>query len=215
MNIYEEESLEHVILYDANKDPLDIHNSLELDRVECGNGIRMYFKGKPYPMKGMPTPETTHAIAVAKKILLGRPLEAAKIALQPYFRKNEYLSPCPREIVRIWPNRLGKIIAHILEYDSSYRARIQDMLSESDQYRLAYRPIQEIWRMVKINKRRDYSIVHRKFVFFAWGLTVALLWPPFRFKWRKGILACNYVNLCLDEGDRFWLDKRTDYHSKA
>lgn len=201
-----------------------------IERIEYKDGIRIYLAGHPQPVKGYPTGEAIQAINVIKKLavaILGSwyavltPrytlksfVGASIVALRPYLLRSEYMTPVARELramLALLGTDAAAVISHIVEYDSAYRLRLQDMLSETSRTRLAECPIRELWRLVAVNRARDYLAVHNKVRRIAWLLTLALLWPPFRAAWRRAILGSMFVNLQLDDADRYWLERRTDY----
>ncbi len=182
-----------------------------VEKVEYGDGIRMFLKGHPFPLEGLPTVEAVQAINVVKKMLTFQPIKAAEIAIEPYILKPEYMHPCARELRKIFPSRIGQLVSHVVEYDSAYRLRLQDLFSESTKESLSRRPIREILRLLAINKRRDYVDAHAKVKKAAYLLILGLLWPPFHKSFRKSIKRSNYDNLKLNEADKYWLMHRNDY----
>lgn len=190
-------------------------------KIEYKNGIQVFLEHYEYPVKGMPTQSAIVAINVVKKLFLAWPRislrkieEISWIVIAPHILKSEYMTPIGREIRAIIPSRLGNIIAHVIEYDSAYRLRIQDLFSETSKEKLTQRPFREILRLLKINKQKDYAKVYKKLRRFAFLLAFALLWPPFKRTCREAILQSDFRKLQLDESDKYWLDLRTDYKRK-
>lgn len=186
------------------------------DRMTWEGGAKVYFNGYPYPAKGYLTQDKVWAVNTAKECLKYPYLwpivgKIANKAMNPYLLKPEYLNDFAREIQTIIPNKIGQLIANILEYDNAYRLRLQDLFSETTKESLAAQPIREILRLLAINKRRDLPDVHAKLRYAAYFLILILLWPPLRFKFKKAINQSNFKNLQLDESDLYWLKIRTDY----
>lgn len=150
--------------------------------------------------------------------------------VSPYILKENYMMPCARELraflghfldhaglnVEV-PTRtletkpLAAILSHIIELDAAYRYRFQDLCNESTRYALRNRPIRELWRLVEINRKRDYPSLHKKVRRLARMLTILLLWPPFHKAFTYAISRIDFGALQFDEGDRYWIDLRTDY----
>ena len=190
-------------------------NYFTVKRITYENGILLWLEDHKFPFKGMATEETVDA-ANKIKSLLKTPffflrLQKATKILPSFFPQPNHLTPVAREILSIIPIRLGTLMAFVLEYDAAYRLRLQDLLSETSKEEMVKQPIREILRLLKINKRRDYEIVHRKIRNFAYIFILALLFPPFREKFKKSLQRSNFQNLQLDDGDRYWLKQRTDY----
>lgn len=197
----------------------------KVTRVDLSKGVELYLEGHPYPFKGLPKPEAIFAINTIKKFILNStplwwipPKRAitsfcaiALSLLKPYIIKPAYMMPVSKELRMMIGGDLGTVISHVVEYDSAYRARIQDLFSESSQTMIRHAPIKELWRLVTINRQRDYLALHKKMRKMAYFLTLLLLWPPTRKKILQAVDQCDYKNLMLDEADRYWLNQRTDY----
>ena len=175
-------------------------------------GNKIFLKGHQYPMNGVPYWKAVNAINKIKKLVrfpTKRNQQRALFLLQPHIRQDS--QPITAELQKLIPTQLGILFAYILEYDSAYRYRVQDLLNETSAAELSKRPIQELWRLLAINKQRDLPGVHKKFKQFTIILTLLLCWPPFRRKWKYNLQHCNFENLQPDEADRYWIAKRTDY----
>ena len=177
-----------------------------IQRVEYGDGIKVFLKGHPYPLKGMPTQEAMFAVDIVKKLLMFKWKDAMQTALKPYLLKPEYMGPFARELRRMFPGKLGTTIATVLDYDNAYRLRIQDLCKETTKEKLLAHPFREVQRLLKINQRRDYPEVHFKFKRFAPFISILLCIR------RKTFRECNWDQLLPDESDLYWLSIRTDYH---
>lgn len=214
------------------KHPLNTAGESEVvDRVDYTNGIRVYFKGHPFPHKGMPTEPAVAATNVVKKIIMMMKLPRityfnilAREAFRPYVLRPEFMTPAASELMSVLkcffrqlglPEETASHLAHVVEYDNAYRLRMQDLFSETTKEKLCRAPVREIWRLIEINKKRDYAVVTNKFRKFAKIATIALLIPPIRTAFKKAILNSDYEKLCLDEGDRYWIKKRLDYKWNA
>lgn len=197
----------------------------EVDRVVLDDYYKIYLKGHVYPLKGMPTVEAVNAINVVKDIgkkMLRQSWRAPKKTLEqfvnltypiitPYLPPK--LVPVAREVERMIGGRLGTVLASVLELDSSYRARFQDMMSSTSQYGWRKRPLRTLWKAVQINRRRDYAGVHRKIRFLAFFIALHII--THREAWERAFKECDYAKLCYDQGDLYWASKRTDYNINA
>lgn len=186
-------------------------NALVIDKIDYSDGIKVYVQGHTRPFNGLPTEGAVQAIAVIKKLLLLRPFKAAWIAMEPHILKPQYQQAITRELCTMFPSKMGQLIAHVIEYDSAYRYRIQDLFNESSKQALLASPWKEIRRLVGISKRRDYEVAHAKIRHFAYIFMVLLYIPSI----RKAFQACDFTNLQLNENDRYWIDLRSDYSSRA
>lgn len=198
-------------MYERPTIPVDDKNALRIKFVELNDGIKVHVEGHDIPFKGMPTEHAINAIAVVKKLLKLQPIQAMWAAIEPHVLKEEFQQPITREVIKMFPSKLGIAIAHAIEYDSAYRYRIQDLLSETTKEKLLHNPIEECTNLNKINRRRDHGVAHKT---MRWVLTViaVLLCIPYI---RNRFKTCDFTKLQLDTQDRYWIDLRTDYDSKA
>lgn len=185
--------------------------SILIEKVDYTNGVHVYLEGHKYPFKGMPTEGAVNAIAVIKKLLKFQPIQAMWTAIQPHILKEEFQQSITKEIIQMFPSKLGIAIAHVLEYDSAYRFRLQDLASETTKEALLAHPIQEIRRLAIISKRRDYDVAGKKIRYALYILMILLLIPRIRSKFNEG----DFSKIQLDESDRYWLNLRTDYNAHA
>lgn len=154
---------------------------LEVERIE---GDLWYLRGHKTPFKSPPTLEDVRAADIMKDLL--------KLKIGGITGAFEY----------------------ILQKDWAYRLRFLDLCNETTPERLQKEPIREIRRLLAINRERDYKtangeLVSDKLQKFGRLIQIALLWPPFRRKFRE------YTkNLPKpDEIDKYWMRLRTDYKS--
>ena len=143
--------------------------------------------------------------------------------LQPYFLKENRMTPIGREIkfiIRRMIEELGvdspwivsKVFASMIDYDSAYRYRIEDLMSETTKEKILQKPITEIRRLIKILAERDSRIgLNTKFKSVGIMLSVILLSPRIRNIFRKVISECEFNNLQPDEADRYHVLKLDGY----
>lgn len=215
-----------MVLYDA-KGELNIDTSARVERVVKDPFYHIYLKDHPYPFKGYATVEQVNAVNIVKELgkrlmkqawhgptrILEQFTTMTWPIIHPHIRSN--LVPVARELQKMIRGRLGIIIAHVVEFDGAYRLRLQDMCSETTQEKLARRPIREIRRLLAINKRRDSPPVHAKLDRLAWLMCISLLIPNFRRQFTESIKNCDLKALQLDDADRYFLARRTDYRYNA
>ena len=192
--------------------------SMEIfDRLEWEGGAKVYFKNRPYPMKGYLTQDRVYALDLVKQLMRHPRLfkKLAWVTMKPYILQDQYLSPFALELRKLLNNffsdNTSNIISHVLEYDNAYRLRVQDLFSETTKESFAAQPIKTLWKLLKINKKRDYQEVHSKFRIVVIFVSLCLLLPHIRLKFKRAMRQAHYQNLCLDKGDRYWINQRTDY----
>lgn len=146
-------------------------------------------------------------------------------ALAPYILKCEYMTPIGQEL-RVMISmflksmginesgsiQAGTLLSHLIEYDSAYRYRLEDILSETSSSNLSKRPLRETWRLWKIMEKREtnpfVSVKLRKFAILA---CILLLSPKIRKSFRLALKDSNFNKMQLDEIDRYWCMIREDY----
>lgn len=175
--------------------------------VTYTDGIKVHIQGYKFPKKGYPLESAVQATNFVKRLLLFKPFEAIDRAMQPHVLKPEFMTPIARELRRIFPSKFGLILSHIIEYDEAYRLRVQDLCDHTTKEKLLRNPFKEIWKLLKINKKKDQPDVHKKFLRFGLFITIALCTP----KIRKAVRNCDFTKLQTDEEDRYWLSERLDY----
>lgn len=187
--------------------------ALKIERIDYTDGIKVYLQGHTKPFKGMPTEEAVGAVAIIKRLLRLRPIQAMWLAIEPHLLKEEYQQPITRELCKMFPSKLGITVAHVIEYDSAYRFFIQDLLSETTKEALLQTPWREYRRLMTISDRRlaQNPTARKKMHYIAHIVLILLRIPSF----RKKLAQCDFSKLQLDSDDRYWLDLRTDYLSKA
>lgn len=197
---------------------------MTVERIEFSDGIRIYTKEHPHPHKGLPTPEALVAVNSVKrwaKLLLRFKVAPSAFwaeserVMRPHILKPEFQQAFTRELTYLLAHFVShekaELIAHIFEYDAAYRYRVQDLMGETNAYSLSRRPIREIWRLVGINKARDYPAVSDKVRRFAQAAILALCLPPVRGRFRDAVLATNLAALRGDESELYWRSKQLDY----
>ena len=193
----------------------------EVERIDTSDGILIYLKGHECPIKSFPSETAIVAINICKKLLpflfipffSVRARQACMFVLRGVIMRKEFMTPCARELrAMMGESDVALIVAHIIEYDSAYRTRLQYMLYAVTCNDLASRPIRALIAMSKANRRHDTIGVHRKIrraLFFVGFFLVA--WPPYRRTWREIVGSCKYVRLLPDVHDHYWFNQRTDY----
>ncbi len=180
--------------------------STEVSHITTEDGIRVHLKGHPHYIRGYPTFQAVQAINIVKKALTSSPLTVALTALAPCTMRPHLMCP-PARAIRALNTPLATVVAHIVEYDSAYRIRLQDAVTNVSPNALQHAPIRSIWACVAHNRKNDYLAVHKKLRRATTLLTALLLWPPFRRAWHR----IDFNAFLLDDADRYWLAERGDY----
>jgi len=209
-----------------------------IERVGYEGGIKLYLKDRPFPFKGYPTPEALIAVNIIKKLALEQlslcrlviPKKSlasfaglAYTIIRPHILKSEYQTPITRELERFTRNfleplttkktaeKLAQIFSHIVEYDSAYRFRLEDMLTETSKTGWLTDPHKELCRAVAVSRRRDYEGVSKKVSRIGRAASIFLCFPAWQESFRNAVNDCKYENFQLDPADTYWLRQRTDY----
>ncbi len=214
--------------------------ALVVERIDYANGIRVFYQGCTYAKKGFPTPESTLAINICKRVLreamhfplllINKPtkliqsyIEICHREIYPYILKQEYMTPCSREVQKFLDNFLGKlsidaklieylspILSAIIEYDAPYRYRIQDLLSETTAEKLE--SPKEIRRLISLwMEREQYNEVKRKIKKIRY-VTSLLYIPRIRRAYIHALRSSCFSNFQFDQDDRYWVSRRADYN---
>ncbi len=107
--------------------------------------------------------------------------------------------------------KVPKIVATILEYDDSYRYRVQDIMSETSATALQERPGREIKRLLNILQSREKSHAIGSFKAIGAVISVAMWHPKIRAAFRKAVWPKEIRQMILDNGDRYHVLLRGDY----
>lgn len=210
--------------------------SWEVERLSADPFPAMYLKGAPFPLKGIPTAEGLFAMNIPKRILMEcikfRPTikgflrwftEVSFKACSNAILKEDKRMPLTIELCRVAnifskelgydDVRFGEVVSHIFEYDSAYRARLQDMANEAKSDILRRSPIKEISRLLDLMCEREiqHAQLPKKYKTAFRAFKVLLLHPRIRRTFNKAIRELDLDKLRFDEGDRYWTYQRTDY----
>lgn len=213
----------------------EARKSFVIDRLDFDHGINIYIQGALYPKKGFPTPEAIWACNFVKRLIIKFPLmllslkgfnEVAMKVINPCLLKEEYQMAITKEIygfIFLFLKKIGyssptandfaMIFSHLIEYDNAYRYRLEDIMSETTKERMIKRPIGELKRLLRIEKKRDVKGVSCKFKRMINLLCLALCLPNVRRAYRFALKDKDSDFACFqyDEADRYWVCQRTDY----
>lgn len=200
------------------------HNFVEIDRIEIGNGIDVFVKGCPYPKRGFMIPEAIEAANVAKRalMLMLNPLmlvgwrrnkerfeRLASSYLSRFYLRERYMTPVCREICRLPFGETARIIGHIFEYDTAYRYRLQDIMSECSRESLLSNPYAEMSYLLDLLIERETNPTVR--AKFRRMRPFLLLLIPLR-EWAVPILReMDTDAMRMDDADRYWTSTGGDY----
>jgi hypothetical protein len=104
----------------------------------------------------------------------------------------------------------GKIIGTMFEYDDAYRYRVEDIMSETDNFTFRSQPRSELKRLGAIMANRDHEVGHK----FQTGIRLvrfALLSRKVRNAFRSAVFMSEFKNLQLDAADWYHVLHRTGY----
>ncbi len=108
----------------------------------------------------------------------------------------------------------AEIFANIINLDSGYRYRLEDLFNETSIERLQ-NPRVEIVRLLQLNRERERehkAIVYNKFKSFAKIISIVLLHPKVKRAFIKTINQADFTKLRPDHIDSFWMNVRTGYN---
>lgn len=108
--------------------------------------------------------------------------------------------------------RCGRIVAHMLEHEDAYRARIQDIITESSKEALLQNSRKEITRLVAIYISREKEGIHDKFLSIPKIVSILLFVPRLKRIFNQTIAETNISLLQYDEIDRYYILNRDGYN---
>jgi hypothetical protein len=151
--------------------------------------------------------------------------EVNNLIMIPHYLKEKNLTPCAKEIWNITvkfldhlnfkkqsSNKIAQILAHLIEYDTAYRYRIQDIMTECNQQDLIGNPLKEIIRLLEILRSREpKSHIFNKFKNVVQLLRLAFFSKTIKKAFINAIKESNIDNLRMDEADRYHCLKFSGY----
>ncbi len=146
-------------------------------------------------------------------------------ALKPYILKPQFTTPIAKELesmvssflvdIGVEPleaSQCAEVFSHCIEYDTAYRYRLQDILSETSKQALYSNPRKEIKRIVYILSERELTpSVAPKFKKLAYILNTLLLSPKIKRAFKNAVDNSYFSRLQYDDADRYWCMLREDY----
>jgi hypothetical protein len=141
----------------------------------------------------------------------------AKMILAPYYLKDIRYSAFCRELRTLIGEFLkgigflentaesfARTFSTLIEYDTAYRYRIEDILSETTYDKLKITPRSEIKRLLGVFAQRENKPhLVQKFKWIGLGLSFALLIPKIKRAFNKALDQIDFTKLQLDEADRY------------
>lgn len=213
--------------------------------ITTDGGIKIHITNHPFPQKSCPTPEALIAINTVKRVLISflsaRLLPVSKIHLVKTFNritwdvmeqhilKPEYMTDVSREMrslifvfLKNWgveegeATRTAKILSHVLEYDSAYRYRFQDIIGETNPEALLRR--KEWIRLAQILYERDdlqtrgsERRVGTQFLRAIKLASLAFYLPGFKKALAVALRLPTWNLMLMDDSDKYWVSFRKDY----
>jgi hypothetical protein len=105
--------------------------------------------------------------------------------------------------------QLAEHLSYVIEYDTAYKTRLQDLFNETTPDKITTR--KEIKRLLNlfVSRNKDKDVIkYKKFVFI---LTFALLIPKVKRIFKESLAHINWKNLCPDEIDKYWMSMKVEY----
>ena len=148
------------------------------------------------------------------------------MVLMPYYMKDRFYAKYSRAIekfIQVFLKRTGiredvadefaKVFANLIEYDTAYRYRIQDIMSETTHTELYDNPRKEIKRLLMIFKDREPTLhLVAKFESLASIITILLALTRVKRAFRDALDEINIRDLQLDEADRYHILRLDRYN---
>lgn len=112
----------------------------------------------------------------------------------------------------------ARVIAHLIEYDDTYRFRLQDLMSESSKETLLKSPRKEIARLLDIYLSReqhvseDVAAIKNKIRKMVRLLSLILLVPRIKRAFKHALSSVRFERLQLDKADKYHCLMRADYN---
>ena len=99
----------------------------------------------------------------------------------------------------------SEIMASLLEWDDAYPTILKDLASETSKEALMKNPAKELDRLLKLFKERDLRPkMHETIGTPIKILKLAFLYPGIKKAFLKALETIDFVNLQMDDGDRYW-----------
>ena len=200
-------------------------------------GMMGIYTNRPFPRKGLVYPEAVEANNVVKKFLvlilrsivtpwnfLKEFLYSCDYAFRNYYLQRRFYCNFSRAIWDFTYSftkrlgiksenayRLGKIIAHVFQYEENYRFWVQDMFGQTTKQELIEHPQRELKKMMAVFSRRMRVGVQFKFDAVIKILCFLLYIPPIKKAWQFAWQDIDFSTLLLDEADRWWMLSSADY----
>lgn len=205
-------------------------------------GMTSNYVSHPFPRKGLVYPEAVEANNWIKKILIGligsiaHPTTAlenfariAEYSFRNHYLQRRFYNKFSRELWKLTylflkklgvssdvAYRIGKIVAHIFQFEEAYRFRLEDLFSETTKEALLTGR-KELNRLFKIYLRREKFVnvgiggLDYKFGSAMKLLKFALLFPNVKRAWQFALEEMEIENLQMDNADRYYSNTYTGY----
>jgi len=137
--------------------------------------------------------------------------------LEPYYLKENRYSPIASELIKFIDRFLvelgidyliaygtARIFATLIEYDSAYRLRLEDIFSESSKEKMLENPSKEFERLLHIFRLREvHPLIQDRFASLVKIVSWFLVIPRIKKAFKKALKYTTFSNLQLDEADRY------------
>ena len=107
---------------------------------------------------------------------------------------------------------LGFVVATLIEYDTAYRYRLEDLFSETSAEKMIEIPRREINKLIRLYVQREkHKDLPEKFISIGRILSWALLIPRVKKTFKRTIKQIEFKNLQLDEIDYYHVRNQIGY----
>lgn len=202
--------------------------------------LLVYYTGRPHPHKGISTTESMEANNTVKRLTIGlvqmvktRNILAqyhriAEYLYHPHYRHQRYYNNCSRELFSFifrflrylrfdfdLSYELGRDVASLLEFDTGYRFRVEDIFTASTKQKFLDNPRKELKRLEQIYlERESYKGwgVEASFKAMFRLLRFGLLFPPIKKAFRFALVDSEFKNFQFDKIEKYWADRFREYN---
>lgn len=136
--------------------------------------------------------------------------------LKPYIMEEKFYRPLCRQLapfinkfingtgINHASGRFGVIISTLIEYDSAYYTRVEDLFNETSKEALLKNPRNEIKKLIAIYKKREpKKHLQQKFESVGRILRFALLIPRIKKAFRMALEDVEFAQMQMDAADRY------------
>jgi hypothetical protein len=204
-----------------------------VDFVELDEGCEMWVKGEKYPMRGCFDTDKVATLTQIKKIIpvlargfSGKCIIKKLVSLlyllfnwknfiffihqglrDVYFEDPKRYSQPVRELYRVLDGEIRDIVCAILENDTAYRYRLQDIFAEINKKEFERHPIKEIKRLWTLSNNREKGrMLNAKGIRLEY-IKFLILFPKLIKKLKGIVREINLDEIKLSVEDIYWTNQ--------